>query len=114
MKKIMAILGLLTSTGTLVCCVLPAIIAAVAGTGLLFSIIDKVPFLVLLSQHKAIVFGVAGILTAINVYSLWFRVNKEVCPVDAKGACESGRKFAKVITVISIVVIAIGAYSAYF
>lgn len=105
------VLTLFASTGTLLCCALPAAIAALLGTTALFTVIDSIPFIVTLSDHKGYIFIVAGVLLAFNVYNLWYRV--QICPITAKEACGDANKFSKVVTIISIVIVAVGAYTAY-
>jgi hypothetical protein len=51
---------LLTSTGTLICCALPALLVAIgAGAALAFAA-SAVPQLVWISEHKELVFGLAS------------------------------------------------------
>ena len=111
--RVFGVLTLFVSTGTLICCALPAAIAAILGTTVLFSIIDTIPFIVTLSEHKGWIFIAAGVLIAINIYQLWFSKYADYCPIDKKDECKDGKKFAKVITVLSAVIVAIGAYTAF-
>lgn len=115
LSRIVGVLSLFASTGTLICCALPALIATLLGTSALFTVIDSVPFLITLSDHKEWIFAVAGLFIGINVYHLWFSKNagSEICPIEKKGACDDSKKFAKVITIISAVIVAIGALTAF-
>lgn len=110
-KRILAVLALFASSGTLVCCALPAAIAAILGTGALFSLVDNVPGLVFISNHKGWVFIIASILVSFNVYSLWFR--PKICPIDKKDACNDGKKFSKVLTIVSLCAILLGTVTIY-
>lgn len=109
--KILNVFTLFASTGTLLCCALPAAVAALLGTTALFTVIDSVPFLITISEYKGYTFLLAGVLLAYNVYNLWYK--PQVCPIDAKEACEDGKKFSKWVTGVSIVIVAVGAYTAY-
>jgi len=60
-----AALTLLASTGTLVCCVLPAVMVALGAGAALAGLVTAVPQLIWLSEHKALVFGVATIMLAL-------------------------------------------------
>jgi len=115
LDKVFSVLILFTSAGTLLCCALPAAIAAILGTSALFTVIDGIPFLVTLSDHKEWIFALSGLLIGINVYHLWFSKNagEEVCPIDQKDACRDSKRFAKIVTIISAIVVAIGAVTAF-
>jgi hypothetical protein len=69
------------SSATLVCCVLPAALVAVGAA--LAALVTAIPQLVWLSEHKSLVFGVAGSLLAISGISLWItrRALVLLCPI---------------------------------
>ena len=76
-----AFLTLLASGGTLVCCVLPAVMVALGAGAALAGLVSAVPQLVWLSEHKALVFGVAFGLLALYGALLW-RARTLPCPAD--------------------------------
>lgn len=76
-----AFLTLLASSGTLVCCVLPAVMVALGAGAALAGLVTAVPQLVWLSEHKAGVFGVASAMLAISGVLLW-RARRLPCPSD--------------------------------
>jgi hypothetical protein len=77
----LAFTALLASSGTLVCCVLPAIMVALGAGATLASLVGAVPQLVWMSEHKALVFGTAGALLAAAGVALW-HARRTPCPAD--------------------------------
>lgn len=59
-------LSLLASGGTLVCCVLPAVMVAAGAGAALAGLVTAVPQLVWLSEHKGAVFGLAFALLVLS------------------------------------------------
>ena len=76
-------LALLTASGTLVCCVLPAAMVALGAGAALAGLVSNVPQLVWLSEHKALVFGMAGTMLALSGALLW-RARRLPCPADPR------------------------------
>ena len=54
------ILSLFTSGSTLICCALPATLVAIGSAATLASLVSSFPQLIWISEHKALVFGLAG------------------------------------------------------
>lgn len=73
--------ALLASSGTLLCCVLPAVMVALGAGAALAGLVGALPQLVWLSEHKALVFGVAAIALALAGGLLW-RARRLPCPAD--------------------------------
>ena len=112
--KALSVLTLFTSSGTLLCCVLPAVVATIAGGAAVSSMLSAFPFLIPLSMNKAWIFGVSAILIAINGYIV-FKPNQEVaCDVEAgEDGCEVTGRFNKQMFYISASVLVMGAFFAY-
>ena len=112
--KALSVLTLFTSSGTLLCCVLPAVVATIAGGAAVSSRLSAFPFLIPLSMNKEWIFGVSAILIAINGYMV-FKPNQEVaCDVEVgEDGCEVTGRFNKRMFYISASVLAIGAFFAY-
>ncbi len=112
--KTLSVLALFTSSGTLLCCVLPAVVATIAGGAAVGSMLTALPWLVPLSMYKEWIFIGAGIMVALNGY-LVFKPNQEVaCDVEAgEDGCEVTGTFNKNMFYISATVLAIGAFFAY-
>jgi hypothetical protein len=77
----LAFTALLASTGTLMCCVLPAVMVALGAGAALAGLVGAVPQLVWLSEHKALVFGSAGALLGVAGAALW-SARRIPCPAD--------------------------------
>ena len=111
-EKAISVLTLFTSSGTLLCCVLPAVVATIAGGAAVSSMLSAFPFLIPLSMNKGWIFIIAATLIAINGY-LVFKPNQKVaCDVDEDGCDVTGR-FNKRMFYISASVLAVGAFFAY-
>ena len=106
--------ALLTSSATLVCCVLPAVLVALGAGAALAGLVTAVPQLIWLSEHKLLVFGVAGLLLAVSGVSLWYGRSLP-CPTEpaAARACQRLRRFSSVMYGIASVSFAIGGVFAF-
>ena len=58
--------ALLASSATLLCCVLPAVLVSLGAGAALVGLVSAVPQLIWLSEHKALVFGVAGAMLLLS------------------------------------------------
>jgi len=112
--KALSVFTLFTSSGTLLCCVLPAVVATIAGGAAVSSMLSVFPFLIPLSMHKEWIFAIAAILIAINGYMV-FKPNQDVaCDVEAgEDGCDITGRFNKRMFYISATVLAVGAFFAY-
>jgi hypothetical protein len=110
----LAISALIASSGTLVCCVLPAALVAIGAGATLAGIVTAVPQLIWLSEHKPLVFGVAGALVAISGSALWIG-RRTPCPTDPEltRSCRRLRRISALIYIIALISFAIGAVFAF-
>lgn len=109
-----SLLTLLASGGTLVCCVLPAVMVALGAGAALPGLVTAVPQLVWLSEHKATVFTVAFVLLAIS--GLQLRHARTLpCPIDARAAraCLRLRRASSVMWWIALASTLLGAVFAF-
>ena len=90
--------ALLSSAATLVCCVLPAALAALGAEATLAGLVSAIPQLVWLSAHKALVFGTAAALLIASGLSIW-RARRLPCPTDSRLArsCAALRRVSLVL-----------------
>lgn len=109
-----ATLTLLASGGTLVCCVLPAVMVALGAGAALAGLVTAVPQLIWLSEHKALVFGVATIMLAMSGAMLW-RARTLPCPADpaVAAACRRLRAASAVLWWMALAAVATGATFAF-
>lgn len=106
-------LALFTSTGTLVCCALPALIAAVAGGSALAGLLSTAPWLITLSQYSGWVFLVAGILIAFSIVLVYRPKGKVACSITGGKGCEVAGRATKIMLWISIAFFLTGLFFAY-
>jgi len=77
--------ALLASSATLVCCVLPAVLVSLGAGAALVGLVSAFPQLVWLSEHKGLVFGLAGLLLVVAGAVLWW-ARRLPCPTDPAAA----------------------------
>jgi hypothetical protein len=85
---------LLSSAGTLLCCVLPAILVALGAGAALAGLVSAVPQLVWLSEHKSLVFGIAFALLVASGGATWY-ARTLPCPTEP-GAAQSCRRLRRI------------------
>jgi hypothetical protein len=109
-----AFLALLASSGTLVCCVLPAVMVALGAGAALAGLVTAVPQLVWLSEHKAGVFGFAFVMLALSGAMLW-RARRLPCPSEPGLArsCMRLRRFSVALWTMALACTALGATFAF-
>jgi len=112
MSRTWAGLALLGSSATLVCCVIPAVLVTLGFGAALAGAISSFPALTLLSEHKAIVYGVAGSLLAVSTY-LRSRPEANACPADPVLA-EACRKTKRASTLLHRTALALFLFSLFF
>jgi hypothetical protein len=105
---------LLASSGTLVCCALPALLVALGAGTVLASLVTAVPQLVWLSEHKEALFALAGVMLAAGGALQWANRNAP-CPVDPalRSACLRTRRISLRIYFVSLAVYAVGGWFAF-
>lgn len=110
----LAIGALLASSATLVCCVLPAVLVALGAGAALAGLVTAVPQLIWLSEHKPLVFGLAGGMLAIGGTSLWIG-RRAPCPADPELArsCERLRRLSAIIYTVALASFAVGVTFAF-
>jgi hypothetical protein len=110
----MAFGTLLASTTTLVCCVLPAVLVSIGAGAVMVGLVSAFPQLVWLSEHKVLVFGIAGVLLAASGAMIW-RARGLPCPIDPAAArtCTRLRRMSAWLYGISLVAFIAGAVFAF-
>jgi hypothetical protein len=106
--------GLLASTATLLCCVLPAVLVSIGAGATLMALVSSFPQLVWLSEHKTWVFGLAASLLLISGVLIW-RARYLPCPADPHTArqCARLRHLNAAVYAIAILSFGTGASFAY-
>lgn len=100
------VLALLSSTSTLICCVLPALFVALGFGSVLAGIVGEFPQITWASENKTIVFGVAAVLVSLSGLWEWKRRN-DPCPIDPELArsCTKLRKISLSLWFISATIL---------
>ena len=107
-------LTLLASGGTLICCVLPAVMVALGAGAALAGLVSAVPQLIWLSEHKAAVFGVAFAMLALSGLLLW-RARSLPCPADPAlaHACMRLRRISVMLWSFALLCTVVGSVFAF-
>ena len=106
--------ALLTSSATLVCCVLPAVLVTIGAGATLAGLVTAVPQLIWLSEHKPLVFGVAGMFLIVSGAALFYGRSLP-CPAEptAARACQRLRKLSAVLYALALASFGVGTIFAF-
>ena len=110
----LAIAALLASSGTLVCCVLPAVMVGLGAGATLAGLVTAIPQLIWLSAHKPLVFGVAAAVLAAAGIAL-VRGRRLPCPADPvlARACVRLRRFSTFVYLLALLAFFLGCSYAF-
>lgn len=113
-NAVVAFLSLFTSSGTLICCALPALLVTIGAGATMAGLVTSFPQIVWLSEHKIGLFLVAGALLVAAGIIQW-RARSLPCPADAAlaAACTRTRKISAGIYWFSVVIYATGFFFAF-
>lgn len=106
--------SLFASSGTLVCCALPALLVALGAGAVLSSLVSVFPQLVWLSEHKDGLFIAAGLMLAASGGLQWHN-RTAPCPTDPalRHACLRTRKTSLRVYCFSVLIYAVGGWFAF-
>jgi hypothetical protein len=109
-----AFLTLFTSTGTLICCALPALLVSIGAGAVMAGLIEAVPQITWIGKHKTAVFAVAGILLVISGAWQW-HARSLPCPVDKAqaAACARARQVSWIVWGLSVALYTTGFFFAF-
>lgn len=113
-QSVAATLALFTSMGTLVCCALPALFVSLGAGATFVGLIGAVPELVVLSEHKDLVFGLGAVmLAAAGTLRYWGR--NAPCPADPRLAesCQRLRRFSNAVLIAAVSFYLVGFFFAF-
>lgn len=107
-------LTLFGSASTLICCALPSLLVSLGLGAVMAGLASNMPALIWVSEHKPLVFGMAGTMLAFNGFVLWTQRNAP-CPIDLRlrDACLRGRKTSRSLYVVSCAIYLTGLFFAY-
>lgn len=113
-KTILPTLTLFGSFGTLLCCVLPALLVSLGAGAVVIGLVSTFPQLIWLSEHKVGLFIFAGVMLTISGVSRYLTRNAP-CPADpAKAkACARMRRISFWVFLLSLAMYATGFFFAF-
>lgn len=108
------VLALLTSTSTLICCVIPVLFVALGFGSVIAGVVGAFPQITWASENKGIVFGVAALMIALSGIWEWKRRN-DPCPLDAELAksCTKLRKISFYLWLGSAIILAASSFFVF-
>ncbi len=114
MKKLLSVAALLSSFTTIFCCFLPALFVTFGAGASFAGLMGAFPQLTLLSEHKGLVFLIAGVFIAVSAF-LQFRSRNQACPIDPRLAegCKTARSWSKYIFAAALFLYALGFFFAF-
>ena len=107
-------LTLFSSTGTLLCCALPALLVSLGLGAVMAGLATHVPGIIWVSEKKIVVFIFAGFMLLMNGILMWSNRNAP-CPLDPKlrESCIRGRKLSRTIYFVSVFIFGVGFFFAF-
>ena len=109
-----SVASLFATSGTLVCCAIPAVLVALGAGAALSSLVAVFPQVVWLSEHKEGLFAFAGVMMAASGVLQW-RNRTAPCPTDPalRDACLRTRKVSRVVYGVSVAFYLVGGWFAF-
>ncbi|BAN69157.1 hypothetical protein [endosymbiont of unidentified scaly snail isolate Monju] len=106
-------LTLFSTTGTLLCCALPILLVTLGLGGAVVALTGDFPFLIPLTQHKAWIFTLSGLMLLVSG-CLLYRPGQE-CPTDPVlgTACSRAMRWNRRIHGVSVAIWGVGFVAAY-
>ncbi|TAG35866.1 MAG: hypothetical protein EAZ34_02465 [Polaromonas sp.] len=107
-------LSLFASSGTLLCCALPALLVALGAGAALSSLVAVLPGLVWVSQYKEVVFAFAGLMLVASGVLQW-KNRFAPCPTDPalRQTCMRVRKNSARVYLASVATYLAGSWFAF-
>ncbi len=106
-------LTLYVTSGTLVCCALPILLVTLGFGATVAALTSALPFLITLSQHKAWVFALSGLMLGLSGWLLYR--SRRSCPTDPQlgELCNKSQIWNRRIYWSSVTIWGIGFVAAY-
>ena len=107
-------ISLFTSTSTLLCCALPALLVTLGLGASLAGLISIAPWLTVVSQYKISLFAVSGFVLITASIISW-QTRKQPCPADPDQArtCQRLRKINWVVLSFAVIIYLTGFFFAF-
>jgi mercuric ion transport protein len=112
-NKLISFFALFGSTGTLICCVLPAIVATIAGGAAVGAMLTMFPWMITLSHYKLWIFVGSALLIALNGI-LVLKPNSDIaCTLNGGKGCEVTGTFSTIMFWAAVIIYSIGFFFSY-
>ena len=114
MKKIKPWLmfsGFVASLTTLFCCALPIILVSLGLGSVMAGLLSHLPWLIWISEHAIYFFILTFILLVISGYMIFYKPDS--CTLDNLKQCQSKQTYAKVIWLVTLIILIIGFIFKY-
>ena len=114
MKKFIDFFLLFSSTSTMICCALPALMISIGAGSTMAFLSGNIPGFIWLSQNKSYLFIFAGIMLILGGV-LQLKNRSLECPPDGSQAasCQASKSWSKYIYFISLIIYLIGGFFAF-
>jgi mercuric ion transport protein len=115
-SSVLSYFSLFTSLSTLLCCALPSLLVLFGLGASVASTLSFLPWLVALSRHKVLTFGISGALigcTFVNTYYILPRLSTQECKPDNADACVEARRLSGILLWASAAIYAVGFFVAF-
>ena len=116
-SALLSYFSLFTSLSTLLCCALPSLLVLFGLGASVASLLSFVPWLVLLSRHKAWTFIFSGVLIVFSFVNMYYIVPRlktsETCDADDPSACGQASRVSNILLWGSAGIYAVGFFVAY-
>lgn len=113
-QKFFDFLTLFSSSSTLLCCALPALLVTLGAGSVMASIVSYFPAFIWLSIHKLYVFLFATIMLALSGVAQW-QGRQQACSTqpNTHEACQSSKKWGLALYFFSLACYLVGGFYAF-
>ena len=116
-SALLSYFSLFTSVSTLLCCALPSLLVLFGLGASVASLLSFMPWLVVLSRHKAWTFSISGGLIALSFVNMYYIVphlkSNDPCEADDPSACRDASRVSRLLLWGSAGIYAVGFFVAY-
>lgn len=114
MQRAINFLTLFTSSSTLICCALPALLVALGSGSVMAALVTHVPGLIWISANKVGVFIFAACMLTLGGIMQW-RNRTAPCPIDPALAarCMQTRRWSLRVYLLSLLLFFVGGFFAF-
>ncbi len=112
-RGVVNFLALFTSSGTLLCCALPATITAIAGGAALVSFTSNFPWLMEIAAKKGWIFLVSGLMITLSGTLIFRPKGRVACSLAGKDGCAVAGRVTRIVFWFSLGMYTVGAFFAY-